>query len=99
MTQIDKIGRDAFARRISAVSESEFKPWQDLGTDEHPDTTKKFLEELRAKAVSEYEDGVAFPIADFIALTEWEWFERAWVIQKIAVAKDVVFACGNQRVP
>src|SRR5205814_216764 len=33
------------------------------------------------------------------SLFQRPWFSRVWVVQEVAVSREVVFACGEKRVP
>jgi hypothetical protein len=80
--------------------------WDRLGeflqfTGKPPDDAPlewRFAYLIREMAVRHGEAG-GFPIEPIRALLQRPWWQRVWVLQEIALAKQVVICCGNKALP
>jgi hypothetical protein len=99
MGQVDKVGKTAMDSGVMEFEESELTSWPNFGIDDHGkhlDGIKASLEKLMPKMSKGDSDGVPFPLNEFADLMRREWFEHIWVLQELAIARDVMIASAGQ---
>lgn len=97
MQFFEEIGPEALRAGVFDLNESHIIQWPNFAGDERLITIRNSLERLMNRLRSRA-DAASFSIEEFVDMTRREWFGRAWTLQEHAVAQNVTFVCGNQRV-
>jgi hypothetical protein len=97
IAQVDEMGKQALGANIEVLTAEKLKQWPEFGADEHLNGIKTDLEKV-IKSSSLNRD---FPFGAFLDLMDNAWFERAWIVQELSVARrdSVIFVCGFDRIP
>jgi hypothetical protein len=91
MEGLDRVGRKAFEAGILDLRKDDYLNWPRPDPEGRRSAKQKAVDDLID------EDDVEFPYHALKTLSERNYWTRVWIVQEVAVPKEVTFMCGFKR--
>lgn len=93
MNLILKIGNQCLEFKLPEINSSGFRVWPASPNDERRLKLREIFDEFLNR------EGHLKIVKAFAAFSERRWWKRVWIVQELAVSRDVIFVCGKKKAP